>query len=257
MKRSLFVVCAALAVLGMAPTPAPASAVLDQSNEPVNTATNAFGTAANLAQTFTAGKTGMLVIVDLYMDSHGGQTTTVKIESVTSGMPSGTVLASGSAPVVATGWQEFSLTGPIAVTSGQQLAIVFTGPGGVYGSPDNYSGGQALMQFSSWETTADAGLPCPDFAFETFMTNIVTTTATSASSATRATSSPGPGAKTTGTPSPGPGASPASSTSSGTLGSGGTTVPIVAGIVLVLGVIGGLAFLLIRRRRSTGSSAPD
>ena len=257
MKGCLFVVCAALAVLGMAPTPALASAVLDQSNEPLDTATNAFGTAANLAQTFTVGKTGTLAIVDLYMDSHGGQTTTVNIESVTSGMPSGTVLASGSAPVATSGWQEFTLTSPIAVTSGQQLAIVFTAPGGVYGSPDNYTGGQALMQFSSWETTADAGLPCPDFAFETFMTNIVTTTATSASSATRATSSPGPGAKTTGTPSTGPGASPASSTSSGTLGSGGTTVPIVAGIVLVLGVIGGLAFLLIRRRRSTGSSAPD
>jgi chlorite dismutase len=54
--RRLFVVCAALAVLGMAPTPALASAVLDQSNEPVDTATNAFSSAANLAQTFTVGK---------------------------------------------------------------------------------------------------------------------------------------------------------------------------------------------------------
>jgi hypothetical protein len=241
----------------MAATPALAAGVLDQSNEPVDTATNAFSSASNLAQTFTVGKTGTLAVVDLYMDPHGGQATTVNIESVTSGMPSGTVLASGSAPVATIGWQEFTLTSPLAVTSGQQFAIVFTAPGGVYGSPDNYSGGQALMQFSAWETTADAGLSCPDFAFKTFMTDIVASAPTSASSATLATPTPGPGAKTTGTPSTGPGASPGNSTSSGTPGSDGPNGPIVAGVALVLAVVGGGAFLMMRRRRSAGSGASD
>jgi hypothetical protein len=241
----------------MAATPALAAAGLDQSNEPVDAATNAFSSASNLAQTFTVGKTGTLAVVDLYMDPHGGQTTTVNIESVNSNMPSGTVLASGSAPVATIGWQEFTLTSPLAVTSGQQLAIVFTAPGGVYGSPDNYSGGQALMQFSSWETTDDAGLSCPDFAFKTFMTNIVASAPTSASSGGLVASTTGPGAKTTGTPSTGPEASSGNSTSSGTPASGGTTGPIVAGIVLVLAVVGGVAFLLIRRRRSADPRASD
>ena len=191
MKRVASALCAALFLMGMAPAPALVVRVLDQSNNPV--AGYSLGASADLAQTFTVGKTGQLAWVDLYLGMNGTHTVAVKIEGLTaeSGMPNGTVATHGSASVSGTKWQQFTLEKAISVAPGDKYAIIFntTGDGSVSCSPNSYRRGQALFNNGAWETAAAAGSNCGDYAFETILTDVVTPT-------------PTPAAKTTLTPPP-------------------------------------------------------
>jgi hypothetical protein len=119
------------------------------------------------AQTFTAGVTGALDVVELGLDLPGSTYTTtanVRIESVADGMPTGTVLAT-AAPVTLTmnGWVAFTFASPARVTQGTQYAIVLVAPTPAWGisdlNPD--AGGQAVMNGLAY--------PTDDFVFRTYV----------------------------------------------------------------------------------------
>ena len=155
MKRSALALCAGLLVLGLMPGSALAtSGVLDQSN--ASTGLSA-GTSGMLAQTFTAGKTGSLTEVDLYMEGDNAHAINVTIQATTGGLPNGTVLATsgfGTPPNVVA-WVPFSISSQPSITSGTMYAIVFS-PGAynaVKGSPNTYSPAR------HWPTTAARGSP--------------------------------------------------------------------------------------------------
>jgi hypothetical protein len=110
-----------------------------------------------LAQTFTAGKTGLLTQIQLSMRATGGDMG-LQIEATTGGLPNGTVLATTvhTTPSNLSNWCAFSLVSPIPVIAGTTYAIVFdmtplTGVPTADSSGDTYSGGQALLNSgSSW-----------------------------------------------------------------------------------------------------------
>jgi hypothetical protein len=172
MKHRVFALCAGLLLLGLMPGSTLASASnLDQSNAVVPGYT--LGSTNDLAQTFTAGKSGRLSAVDLWFDNSG--TIPVAIKATASGLPVGADLAtaSGTASNPA-GWVHFSFPAPPMVTAGTVYAIVFnTGAtAAVYGSPNNYAGGQALLYNSGWApiTSPDR----PDWAFQTYVDTVTT-----------------------------------------------------------------------------------
>jgi hypothetical protein len=133
-RRALaLALCAGLLLPGLMPgaTLAIATPVyLDQSNT-----TYTSNVSGKLAQTFTAGQSGILSQVDLFLASlnSGGATLSVSIYPTdASGTPvtTGTALAtSGIASVpynASTGvWIEFSFASPCSVTAGTMYAIVF------------------------------------------------------------------------------------------------------------------------------------
>lgn len=174
MKRSAFALGAGILLATLLPGSAMAAAVVDQSNNPSGTPEPTIGTPGAIAQTFTAGKTGLLTEVDLYMNGTG--TYPVTIETTTgAGLPAGDNLAGGSGTVTSGGgaWVPFPLTSPAAVTAGHQYAVVFnTGnTAAAWGSPDTYAGGQALIVNGTW-MSMQAWLPSStlyDFAFKTFV----------------------------------------------------------------------------------------
>jgi hypothetical protein len=150
--------------------------VLDQSNTSVPNSTDA---ANDLAQTFTAGKTGLLTTVQLYM-SYGAQPDgvmiTVLIYTTAGGLPTGSILGGRSAlPTATADWVTFPLSSPVPVTAGQTYAIVFntSTDGKAWGSGDTYSGGQALM-WSGTAWSANSGA-IKDFAFKTYVDPQTTT----------------------------------------------------------------------------------
>jgi hypothetical protein len=131
------------------------------------------GSGSDLAQTFTAGKYGLLSGVDLYLAQDGSGSLTASIEATASGHPTGPALVSASSTVSSTpGWVHFSFLTPLSVVKDTVYAIVFnTGDGGAwYGSTDTYPGGQALMAASPWNTLGDS----PDFAFRTYVDTVGT-----------------------------------------------------------------------------------
>jgi hypothetical protein len=116
--------------------------------------------AETAAQTFTAGRTGWLNDVELFLRLNG--TARVEIQSTAGGKPTGTVLATSSATAETPdigAWVDFEFKSPARVESGVMYAIVLTRPDGgfiVSGSAnyDSYPGGQALENNgSSWVTT--------------------------------------------------------------------------------------------------------
>lgn len=173
MKRSALALSASILLVALLPGSAMAAAVVDQSNNPSGTPAPTIGTPGDIAQTFTAGKTGLLTEVDLYMNGTG--TYPVRIESTTgAGLPAGDNLGGGlGTPVNPEGWVSFVLGSPVAVTAGQVYAIVFnTGnTAAAWGSGDTYAGGQALIVNGVW-MSMQAWLPSSllyDFAFKTFV----------------------------------------------------------------------------------------
>jgi hypothetical protein len=172
-KRSALALSAGILMLALLPGSAMAVAVVDQSNNPSGTPAPTIGTPGDIAQTFTAGKTGLLTEVDLYMNGTG--TYPVRIETTTgAGLPAADDLGSGSGtPVNAAGWVPFILGSPVAVIAGHVYAIVFnTGnTAAAWGSGDTYAGGQALIVNGTW-MPMQAWLPSSalyDFAFKTFV----------------------------------------------------------------------------------------
>ena len=178
--------CAGLLLLGLVPATALAIAppsYLDQSNTTPNS-----NISGELAQTFTAGQSGPLRRVDLFLASlnfPGGSSLSLSIyptDGAGTPVTSGTALAtsgSGSVPYnSSTGaWISFSFGSPYSVTAGTMYAIVFNAGGGAnvwaYGSATNaYSQGAAWISTPSWVlSTAPV-----DFDFKTYLQESVTTT---------------------------------------------------------------------------------
>ena len=171
MKRLGLVVFSAMLLVALLPgaVSAAISGSPDQSNDPAASNPPTIGTAGQIAQTFTAGMTGNLTGIQLYMQGSG--TITASIEPTSGGLPTGAVLTSFSASWNGIGWVDFPFAVP--VISGTKYAIVFnTGANGAAeGSADTYSGGQALIVNGTWKTMQD-GNPTSvlfDFAFQTFV----------------------------------------------------------------------------------------
>jgi hypothetical protein len=172
-KRLGLVVFSAFLLVALLPGTASATVLgsLDQSNDPASSNPPGIGTPGQIAQTFTAGKTGYLTEIQLFLVGSG--TITASIEPTSGGLPTGVVLASSSESWDGIGWVEFPFAAPASVISGTKYAIVFnTGANGsTEGSGDTYSGGQALLLAGTWMSMQDA-FPSSvlfDFAFKTYV----------------------------------------------------------------------------------------
>ena len=176
MKRRALAVCAGMLLLGLLPGPALANVPsnLDRSNNPsgVISVSLPSGPPTTVAQTFTAGKSGLLSGVDLYLRMDPAGTVNLSIEGTTSGgLPDGTDKVTSSASVPVTdGWIHFSFWSPLSVTAGTLYAIVFSGVSTVaYASLDTYPGGQGLLLSGSWTPFSS---PAIDFAFRTYVDTV-------------------------------------------------------------------------------------
>jgi hypothetical protein len=178
MKRRALAICASLLLVGLVPgsTLAIPTSNLDQHNDPAMPLNHFASGAVNWAQTFTAGKSGLLSGVDLYVRNWGGGgvSLTVSIEATTSGgLPTGPALASASSAVSSTaGWVHFSFTTPLSVVKDTVYAIVsnLATVGVWYGSTNTYPGGQAFEAGAPWNTLSDPA----DFAFRTYVDDVAT-----------------------------------------------------------------------------------
>ncbi len=171
MKRSAFAMGAAMLLLGLMPgsTLAAGPSNLDQSTAVVTG--SSLRLSVEVAQTFTAGKTGMLSAVDMWMTGSGS--IAVSIKDTASALPTGPDLATASSIAALTGrWMHFRFPNPPVVVSGTQYAIVFNTGTLVAASwsPDNYPGGQALMNGSSGWVPID--ILTPDWAFQTYVDTV-------------------------------------------------------------------------------------
>jgi hypothetical protein len=243
------------------------------------------------AQTFTAGITGYLDSVELYLSPSPHGTVFVSIQGTTGStpVPNGTTLASKSLAVPASSpaaWFRFYLAPNPTLVAGHVYAIVFTPTDNVtsYGGTSNpYHRGRALV-FSggSWVTPPNLASPSniDDFAFRTWMIATATPTPThriTARPVTAATPTPTPTAVATPTASatasaapsdsptaivagassvattPDPATGSGSTAGSGSGGSGGSILPLLVGAVVVLALLAGLLFLMLRRRRASAA----
>jgi hypothetical protein len=185
MKRLIVVLTAAICVA--VPAPAAANGTLDQQTA-VDTTSFIVLTGPTFcpdfcepfsgAQTFTAGLSGALDRVDLYLSAFSGDASplTVEIRNVASGLPGPSVLASASvAPSSISelgGWVEVDFATPAAVQSGGQYAIVAYASGSDRyrwsSASGSYSRGQWFITHSSPPDSSwlDAG---GDSAFKTYV----------------------------------------------------------------------------------------
>jgi hypothetical protein len=186
---------AGLALL-LAPAAAQATEVLDQSQTSTTGAEGGASGPVWLGQTFTAGKTGNLDRVDLDLAIAGNVTEplTVGIYASSGGVPTGSALGSGTVSAASLQkqqqggsflWTPVSISPAVAITAGQQYAIVISDPnqvdyfdnGYVWAAacgPNPYSGGvfvESSDSGSSWEPTLCSSafktyvdVPGPDFA---------------------------------------------------------------------------------------------
>jgi hypothetical protein len=135
-----------------------------------------------LAETFTAGLTGGLDQVDLYLSKNGAPTLplNVEIRDVTSGKPSSVALASVAvAPSSVTssgGWVSIAFAPPVAVAAGTRYAIdaySLTDGSKDYRWPssigDLYAGGLPFYTTTPPPAAAWSPLPTQDFAFKTYV----------------------------------------------------------------------------------------
>ena len=162
--RATTLISAALAALTLVGS-AGATGTLDQSQMVSGSSTSigeySLGVTSH-AQTFAAGITGSLDQVDLMLRCSGCiGSVTVQVRALSHGLPSTTVLGSGSllgahVPGISeSGWVSVPLTAPAQVVAGRRYAIVLTTYHSVYyisdavdldGGRDFYSGGQELFQ---------------------------------------------------------------------------------------------------------------
>ena len=177
MKRSALALGAGFLLLGLMPGSTMAFASnLDLSN-PVDV-THHTSATVDLAQTFTADKSGMLSRVDLYLGGAGATVAmNIKHVDVNTGMPTGSPIESTLATTTTTpGWVEFSFdNAPQAIFSGLKYAIIFnlvSDSNAAYGSAGTAGGGLALWN-NPW-----AALPDPtEFAFTTYVDTVTPTLA--------------------------------------------------------------------------------
>jgi hypothetical protein len=182
-----------VAAVGLLIVPsASATGTIDQSQ--TTTSGLSVTTAASqwTAQTFTAGITGNLDQVDLFLFRVGSAgDLTVQIQTVSGGVPSGNVLASttlAEANVSASSysWISVPLSPPAPVTAGTQYAIVLSAPRAagfpsalytwnfVFANP--YSGGRLVLSSTSGSSWGDFAsvFDDGDTAFKTYVTPLLT-----------------------------------------------------------------------------------
>jgi hypothetical protein len=179
----LLIAVATAALLSVGVSGASAQGTLDQSVDG-STSGVGFHGSQRLAQTFTAGITGVLSQVDLELSTeYGPAPLSVDIESVdANGHPSGTVLASATVtpPSAFSSPTWFSLplsNGPIVV-AGTRYAIVLADPtdSGLtawfteVANPNPYSGGYLLHSENSG--TSWTGEPAFSLLFRTYVESI-------------------------------------------------------------------------------------
>jgi hypothetical protein len=193
-RRSLrgLVGLAALVLLAV-PAPASATGTLDQSQTTFRGGWVSFSGTREFAQTFTAGISGNLDQVDLFLRSRAAFESgvfgdlTVQIETAVGGIPSGVVLASATVPAASVpttfGWVSVPLSQPAPSSAGTQYAIVLSAPtsscldqaldpglcydwGVGVGNP--YAAGAGFFSLdagATWTQNGDG-----DFMFKTFVT---------------------------------------------------------------------------------------
>jgi hypothetical protein len=187
------VVVGLLTILLNAPVPASATGTLDQSQTATSQAAVSAGGTSWVAQTFTAGITGGLDQVDLFLFRVGSPgDLTVQIQDVSEGVPSGSILASATVSeasvMQATGganppftWVSVPLSPPAPVTAGTQYAIVLSAPNAPAGinfygwsfvSFDPYAAGELMLSRTSGSTWGDFAdiFEGTDTAFKTYVT---------------------------------------------------------------------------------------
>lgn len=136
------------------------------------------------AQTFTAGRTGLLDQVDLNLAKGGSPgNLTVELRDVAAGVPGAQVLAAASVPAsgvpltAAHAFVAIPFPVPGSVTAGTQYAIVaYTAASGsdfYYwwdgGPPSPYAGGMEFVPVSSPPVAPWNPFPTLDFAFKTYV----------------------------------------------------------------------------------------
>jgi hypothetical protein len=175
-----------LVVLLAMPAAAQAAPVLDQEQSVTTGHGFLVGTLPlpaeqSVAQTFTAGLTGTLDHVDLFLFHFSGSgPITVEITTVVAGVPSGEVLASTTiAALSVSPYPDFAyatatFAAPASVVAGTQYAIVASSSGAyawAAASEDVYARGQAYAKQGTapalpWTPSADL----PDMTFRTWVT---------------------------------------------------------------------------------------
>jgi Bacterial Ig domain len=144
--------------------PIPPGSVLDQSALPDGVQTCTSGNTSE-GQSFTAGVTGLLTAVQIYVLDNPDSATTIQIEATSAGLPNGTVLATGTFTGAYQGVVDLAV--PLAVTAGTVYALVMPVnlslecPGG-----NVYAGGTWLDQAPASAWTSD---PAFDLAFGTYV----------------------------------------------------------------------------------------
>jgi hypothetical protein len=176
---------------------ASATGTLDQSQTTTSGLEVTVAASEWVAQTFTAGITGNLDQVDLFLFRDGSPgDLTVQIQGVSGGVPSGSVLASTTVAQANVSdsftfaWVSVPLSPPAPVTAGTQYAIVLSAPSGsvfpvgniyawnyVFGNP--YSGGRVVISSTSGSSWGDFAFVFDDAdtAFKTYVTPLPTSIA--------------------------------------------------------------------------------
>jgi hypothetical protein len=143
-----------------------AAGTLDQQQPTTTGAAVSVGGSNWPAQTFTAGVTGRLDQVDLFVSRVGNPgDLTLQIQAVAAGVPSGAVLATTTVPqsgiTSSFTWLSVPLASPAQVTAGAQYAIVLSAPSppginfygwsiGAFDAP--YAGGKLTLSITSGAT---------------------------------------------------------------------------------------------------------
>jgi len=180
MKRGALALGVGLLMLGLAP--ASALAINPTSNLDQSSPTGGVSSGGSLmAQTFTAGRGGLLTSVDLSLAINGSTLVAVSLQNVhnVAGqmVPDGIVRASGSGTVTGVSssspiWAHFSFTSEPTVVAGTMYAIVYDpGTAAVLGGADVYAGGAAWANpGSGWIGFVSLF----DFGFRTYVDNVGT-----------------------------------------------------------------------------------
>jgi hypothetical protein len=186
-RRMALPLAAGLLVAAMLPGPALAGTLLgstDQSNTSLDTS---LALGQNVAQTFTAGKTGLLTGVNLHLSALSGGTANLYLTNTVSDHPntaSGILVTSAAqSPGTSGSWLTFQFAYPWHIVAGTKYSVVLWGTlvmGFADASTGNkYSSGEAFtltgsMSSGTWDTTGLSGI---DLAFETVVDAQSTTVA--------------------------------------------------------------------------------
>jgi hypothetical protein len=177
-RRFAFPVAAATLLLALLPSQVAAIPIpypLDQQNTTIDANITSSGP---VAQTFKAGRTGLLTDVQLYLSGNGALSTSASLEQTTSGLPNGTTIAvsQSATPGATAAWVTLSFTYPQPIQAGTEYALVFNFGGAMSGSSTNtYGNGQALSNPGGGWIPINSAFP--DFAFRTYVDEQTSTAA--------------------------------------------------------------------------------